>query len=325
MLYSLLLPMLKVTAAGHNRYHALLVKMKRRPALLLKNRVVAESHYAPTCRRLRRLDLQLLRWIAPAKAAAYALGLFEYPHRMPCKQNDAQWLATLRREELRYAGKNIVIYRAGEARAAQRVLVVHGWEARAVMLRPLITALADAGYEVIAPDLLGHGESEGEQCAFSDLVALIRLAGERYGAFAAALGHSFGGTALLHAATLGFHSDRLITLSSPESLPRVLDAYIDFHQVPASLKPAINQLYLTRHGQNPEHIAWTHWPSLSVPTLICHDRDDHNIELAQAYHLASVAPGAELYLSQGSGHRGIVRDKGVIAHIIAFIQRAASR
>ncbi|MFP1733722.1 alpha/beta hydrolase [Lonsdalea quercina] len=320
MLYDFFLPALKITAMLHRRYHVFLVRRRRRPALLLKNPIVPENHYAPTCRRLRWLDLQLLRWLAPGKAAAYALDLFEHPHRMPCKKTDARWLSSLRREVVIWAGRRVVVYSSGASSPARRVLLIHGWEARAVMLRPLIESLTQAGYEVIAPDLPAHGESEGERCAFSDLVNVIRLLGDRYGVFCAALGHSFGGTALLHAATQRLHCRRLVILSSPESLPCVFDAYIAFHRVPAALTERIKKVYLERYGHHPDTISYASWPQIAVPTLVCHDQDDRNIALTQAFHLLSATAAGQLYMTQGRGHRGIVRDRQLIQRVAEFIQ-----
>ncbi|OSM96468.1 hypothetical protein AU509_11140 [Lonsdalea britannica] len=320
MLYDVFLPVLKLTAILQRRYHVFLVRCQRRPALLLKNPIVPENHYAPTCRRLRWLDLHLLRWLAPGKAACYALNLFERPHRMPCKKTDVRWLSALRQDELICAGQRVVVYRAGAESPARRVLLIHGWEARAVMLRPLIASLTQAGYEVIAPDLPAHGESEGERCSFSDLVAVIRQLGERYGVFCAALGHSFGGTALLHAATRGLRCQRLVILSSPESLPCVLEAYIAFHGVPVALTERIKRVYLERYGHDPDAISYTRWPRIAVPTLVCHDRDDHNIALMQAFHLLSATDAGEIYITQGSGHRGIVRDRALIQRVTDFVQ-----
>ncbi|WP_094107892.1 alpha/beta fold hydrolase [Lonsdalea populi] len=320
MLYDFFLPVLKITARLHRRYHLFLVRRQRRPALLLKNPIIPESHYAPTCRRLRRLDLYLLRWLAPGKAASYALDLFEHPHRMPCKKTDARWLSSLRQDEVICAGQRVVVYCSGASSPARRVLLIHGWEARAVMLRPLIESLTQAGCEVMAPDLPAHGESGGERCSFGDLVEVIRRLGDRYGVFCAALGHSFGGTALLHAATRGFQCRRLVILSSPESLPCVLEAYIAFHRVPVALTERIKRVYLKRYGHHPDSISYTRWPPIAVPTLVCHDRDDQNIALTQAFHLLSATAAGELYITQGSGHRGIVRDRGLIQRVIDFVQ-----
>lgn len=320
MLYDFFLPVLKLTAIWQRRYHVFLVRRQRRPALLLKHPIVPENHYASTCRRLRWLDLHLLRWLAPGKAASYALDLFEHPHRMPCKKTDARWLSSLRQDAVICAGQRVVVYRSGAESPARRVLLIHGWEARAVMLRPLIASLNQAGYEVIAPDLPAHGESEGERCSFSDVVAIIRQLGERYGVFCAALGHSFGGTALLHAATLTSAYRRLVILSSPESLPCVLESYMAFHRVPVALTDRIKWIYRERYGHHPNTISYARWPSIAVPTLVCHDRDDPNIALRQAFHLLSAIDAGELYVTQGCGHRGIVRDRQSIQRVIDFVQ-----
>ena len=46
---------------------------------------------------------------------------------------------------------------AGEARGT--ILAVHGWPQSSYSWRPLLTAVADAGWRGVAPDLLGFGDS----------------------------------------------------------------------------------------------------------------------------------------------------------------------
>ena len=61
-----------------------------------------------------------------------------------------------------------------EGRGGYPLLLLHGYpETKRIWWRN-ITALADAGYEVIAPDLRGHGDSELSQADVYDIAAYSR-------------------------------------------------------------------------------------------------------------------------------------------------------
>jgi soluble epoxide hydrolase / lipid-phosphate phosphatase len=77
------------------------------------------------------------------------------------------------------------------------VVLVHGWPATALTWTPQITALAAAGYRVIAPDMRGYGRSFTPQLSsayavrhlVADLASLLRTAGR---ASAMWIGHDWG-------------------------------------------------------------------------------------------------------------------------------------
>jgi pimeloyl-ACP methyl ester carboxylesterase len=59
---------------------------------------------------------------------------------------------------------------------------------------------------------------------------------------------------------------------------------------------------------------------LGVPALIIHDRDDADVPLKDGQAIAQAA-NAELVITEGLGHRRILRDKDVIRRTIDFIDR----
>jgi len=57
---------------------------------------------------------------------------------------------------------------------------------------------------------------------------------------------------------------------------------------------------------------------LSMPVLVIHDRDDPLTPLASAQALAAALPQARLTITQGLGHRRILRDPEVLAQAARF-------
>jgi len=111
---------------------------------------------------------------------------------------------------VRYTSRNGQTYAAlsipakGDPQAL--VLLAHGSHANSSYMLARAAFLSNAGYDVLALDLRGHGESEGnfmtpgylEGEDVVDAIAMARTS--RSGAKIVLLGHSYGGVAVLHAA-----------------------------------------------------------------------------------------------------------------------------
>ena len=55
------------------------------------------------------------------------------------------------------------------------------------------------------------------------------------------------------------------------------------------------------------------------PTLVLSDRDDKEADHADGGRIARAWPGAELVMSDGLGHRRILRDEETIKRIVAHV------
>jgi pimeloyl-ACP methyl ester carboxylesterase len=66
---------------------------------------------------------------------------------------------------------------------------------------------------------------------------------------------------------------------------------------------------------------------MARPLLVVHDRDDVTVPWLDGATIADAWPGARLMMTGGLGHRGIVRDPGVVGEVVRFLKEdaAASR
>ncbi len=93
----------------------------------------------------------------------------------------------------------LAVYRLGEG---PKVLLSHGWSGSASQLFPLMQRIATAGFQAVAFDQIGHGESSGQQ---ANLFLFIRAKQamieklEAEGEVKAVISHSMGGVAALTA------------------------------------------------------------------------------------------------------------------------------
>jgi serine aminopeptidase S33 family len=102
-------------------------------------------------------------------------------------------------EQFSFKDGILAIYRIG---TGPKVLLSHGWSGAASQLFPLMQRIAAAGYEAVAYDQIGHGQSSGQQ---GNLFLFIRAKQamieklEAEGEVKAVISHSMGGVAALTA------------------------------------------------------------------------------------------------------------------------------
>jgi pimeloyl-ACP methyl ester carboxylesterase len=97
------------------------------------------------------------------------------------------------------------------------VILVHGWGGRASQMAPLAASLAEQGFQAIALDVTGHGNSTSRQTRWDyfirDISQLSRSVG---GEIYAYIGHSAGGLTMMAARSLsGITAKRFVCVCSP--------------------------------------------------------------------------------------------------------------
>ncbi|SLM65085.1 MULTISPECIES: alpha/beta fold hydrolase [Dickeya] len=321
LLYNLCYPLMWLATVIHYTYYRLLVKIKRRPSLLLKVKITPETHYIRLCRALRLADLWLLERCSLQLAARYLLSLFETTRYISYKQMDRDYLAGFEQTTLRFQRKNVCVFHwapdVGEP--VKTVLLVHGWEGRGIMFRPLCEALKAQGYAVVMPDLLAHGLSDGKRVSNYELAALLIELARHYGPFEAVVGHSSGGLVCSLALAQGLAARRLVLLASPDNFGQMIDRFLAGASVSSALAIPMKELYARRFGLHPDKVGVELYRSLTCPVLICHDRRDARVhpDMAQVIHQAFA--DSEMFYTEGLGHLGILRSAEVHQRIVMFL------
>lgn len=135
--------------------------------------------------------------------------------------------STTERLETTVEGETVVARAAGDGDEA--VLCVHGLAARSDSLGPLVDVLGEHGYRAIAPDLRGHGDSEGfrgrisRRRAIEDLREWQQRARDEGAEVVAIVGHSLGGLWAL-AAQRPLGAEVVAAVASPVSIRHELSA-----------------------------------------------------------------------------------------------------
>ncbi|MEZ4967946.1 MAG: alpha/beta hydrolase [Saprospiraceae bacterium] len=254
------------------------------------------------------IGLGLNAWslLSPRRAAEKAYQVFSTPPRPRIRIKERLFLDTARQLHRRVAGRDIVEYHWGDEQAPL-ILLSYGWGYNAGRWRHYVPALLEAGYRVIAYDPPGHGLAPAGQLNVLVNAEIIRQLLHDYGAAAAIISHSFGGSSAvlaLQEVPLTLHPGRMVVMASFSFAPRVFDEY----RKTLGLWPALYWRmvrWIERQLETPlERFDFAMMSSAlsQVDSLLIHSPGDRVTSYAEALRYHSFWPGSWLYSPQDGGH-----------------------
>ncbi|EJC79570.1 hypothetical protein Rleg4DRAFT_1166 [Rhizobium leguminosarum bv. trifolii WSM2297] len=208
----------------------------------------------------------------------------------------------------------------------KRFLVTHGWGSSAEYMAELISMLSATGAEVVALDFPGHGGAGGRFLHMGLAVGAIAAAEERFGAFDAVIGHSFGGAALMVAASgllagvAPVTCERLVLIGAPSEMRWL---FTDFGRMiglrPAAQAALENEVHRVTGRRLDAFDAGNTAGAIGRPVLVIHAEDDKEVSPAHARRYGAAGGNVRLFWANGFGHRRIVAAVPVLAAIAAFL------
>ena len=229
---------------------------------------------------------------------------------------EAVWLGATTPLELVVAGVRVRGYSAGHG---PTVLLVHGWGDHAARMGAFIAPLVAAGFRVVGLDHPGHGSARMRATDIPAMAATLRRAAAQLGPVHAVIGHSLGGTVSTIASRDGLGHRALVLLAAPARLEGAVDRFAELLDLPAPAVRGLRRRIERRFGAT----VWDDYAvdhlELDVPTLIVHDSDDPQVDIADARMVASAWPRAELLETVGLGHHRVVRDPAVVDAAVEFV------
>ncbi|MEJ0056433.1 MAG: alpha/beta hydrolase [Bacteroidota bacterium] len=129
---------------------------------------------------------------------------FYVPARYPVPEKEKETQKAAEKFFIEVDGNKIQVYSWGKG--DDYVLLVHGWAGRATQFRKFIGPLNNAGYRVVGFDGPAHGRSTGIMTSIPGFEKVLIKIFDRVGIPAGVITHSFGGAAVLYAASKGLPS-----------------------------------------------------------------------------------------------------------------------
>ncbi len=285
--------------------------------------------------KVTRFGFSALGRLSPTLAGQAALALFcrtppKRPKAAKAKAAFAEGQRKLGGAEKLMVGRGggtVGVQRLGAANSqAPRVLVVHGWGSRAEYLADLAIGLRDAGAEVIILDLPGHGRSAGRRLDMRMAANAMAETQARFGPFDAAVGHSFGGAALMAASGGSFPgiatlaAERFAVIGSPSRIDEVLATFVRIAKLTPATASALIRLTERRAGCPASALDGVPIARrLGKPLLVVHAEDDKEVNADHARRYLSAGPHVRHHWANGQGHRRIVSAPEVIAAVSKFL------
>lgn len=285
---------------------------------------MAKTH-TPMKLMLVRLGFRILGLLAPALAAAWAYRLWSSTHRFRESEHDRRWRQQARLQVLPHRYGRIAIYHWGEPERPV-VLCVHGWNGRASQFSSMLPALLKAGYQVVAFDAPGHGNSAGNSSnlfCFSEVLQSVAQSSPR---LQAVITHSFGGMAAAYAIKyLGLQVQKLIMIASPVSGHYLADMFAQTLRINQRVMLRFDKRIRREFGDDVyEKISVEqNLQDSRLPILLIHDKQDKAVSWRNSERIKAVAEQAVVIYTEGHGHRRALRDKKLIRRIVTFIQTDA--
>ena len=218
-------------------------------------------------------------------------------------------------------------------------VVAHGFTGSSAKapVRAICAGLSNRGFGVLAPDLRGHGQSQGSCTAGADepldVAAAVAWLRERGYTRVAVLGWSMGGSAVLRYAGLGGDSDAVVAVSSPGK-------WFERGTRPMRL---VHWLCETRSGRVSARLlrgtriapgGWAQVPEAPdevvgaiapTPLLIVHGDSDRYFPATHVDALAAQAPTADVWIEPGMGHAETATTADLLGRIGDWLAVATSR
>lgn len=274
----------------------------------------------PWSLRILRFTVRAIDTASPSLAALLAERLWRHAPRYRTPRHEAAWLADAKTSTLPFGGHPLALYSWG---TGPTVILVHGWSGRGSQLGAFVAPLTAAGYRVVAFDAPAHGRSPGRYTSALEIARALRAVVDARGPAHGVIAHSFGGLATLIALHDGLHVERAVCVSAPASAEALFSRYTRR----LGLSPRAIALLRRRTERRFGDEIWTRTDNIRlatharIPGLMIHDRDDRDVPWEEGAAIARAWTGADWLLTEGLGHRRILRDPAVIARVVEFIKR----
>ncbi|MFT6321945.1 MAG: pimeloyl-ACP methyl ester carboxylesterase [Granulosicoccus sp.] len=221
-------------------------------------------------------------------------------------------------------GKNMLkTYEWGTG--AKTILLVHGWQSRGTALRSFVPKLKEAGFRVVAFDAPAHGDSSGKRADLIGYGGAIKALYNKYENVTGVICHSFGGAAAAYAMYKldpSIELERFVSIGTPAAFSYpVYNGLRTMNAPPMVRKYFIEKLERVSGMElgktNFEYIN----PFLKIEkALIVHDKQDEQVDFAEAEKMVKHWKNAELQVTDGFGHFHLIKSPEVIERVVDFIK-----
>ena len=265
---------------------------------------------------------KLLDFCSKGLATRFLWRIFCGPIKFKTPSREAEFYKKTEHEKIqaKSTNKEIMLYRIPNE--GKKLLFVHGWNGRSSQFFRIIELLSDDGYDITAFDLPGHGRSTRSATNLPEITDLISEITKSRGPYHAIVCHSFGGVAALNAVRLGATFEKLVLISpGVYEIKPMFKTFVGLFGLDEEYyADRLFDLAESLYGSSPGEFGLDRFSKqIAMDTLIVHCEDDKEAQKEIAITLHSDMRNSVLYMTQGLGHRRILRDQKVAEKVMNFL------
>ena len=202
------------------------------------------------------------------------------------------------------------------------VLLVHGWAGRGTIFGwSFIEPLVESGYRVLSFDAPAHGRSPGQQTNGFELSEAIATVAKHESPIDSVIAHSMGVTNTVLALSKEVFARKIVCLASMCWLSSSVKRFAKILRLSQHQE---NELFRSMENKFGKDV-WEAFSAdkkvsdLNIKALLFHDRNDKDFLLQESEAISHFWQGSRLIITEGLGHKRILRDKQVIQKTVEFI------
>jgi len=280
------------------------------------------AHREPMLLKFFQLGFSIGGRLSPRIASHFAYEMWMTSPRFKTPASEQTALESAVVEFHQIENHKIVSYVWDKSNTRATVLLVHGWSGRGTQLGAFIQPLLAAGYRVLSFDAPAHGQSSGKQTTIYEIAKVILALQNLYGEFDSVITHSFGGPCTALAVQKGLKVNNFVAICPPATIIGLVKNFIrTLHITEKTAKQLIKRI-----EKNFGRDIWTQLAmtktvtTIDVPGFVIHDSHDTDIPWEEGQAVAYAWNNAPFKITNGLGHRRILRDKDTINSAIEFIK-----
>ena len=265
---------------------------------------------------------KLLDFCSKGLATRFLWRIFCGPIKFKTPSREAEFYKKTEHEKIqaKSTNKEIMLYRIPNE--GKKLLFVHGWNGRSSQFFRIIELLSDDGYDITAFDLPGHGRSTRSATNLPEITDLISEVTKSRGPYHAIVCHSFGGVAALNAVRLGATFEKLVLISpGVYEIKPMFKTFVGLFGLDEEYyADRLFDLAESLYGSSPGEFGLDRFSKqIGIDTLIVHCEDDKEALKEIAITLHGDMKNSVLYMTDGLGHRRILRDQKVAEKVMNFL------
>ena len=199
------------------------------------------------------------------------------------------------------------------------VIVSHGWADNSSGFEAIISNLLSLGYSVAAIDHVAHGKASGKHTHLLNFIETLTTTIQYFEAnehqIDAIVAHSMGAVATLNLPTELLKNKKLVLIATPINFFELMFEKVDKAGISKKLLTHVLESISLQFGRHWQSLCLSqHLDKLTDNAYFIHDQED-KYACYDAVSRYLEAQKSNLFTTQGLGHRRLLGDTKVIAHI----------